>query len=213
MEIDSDSPLADVAITSLTGENLANIFSHLPPATLASCMSVNKHWRDFLRQEDDIWKLQCQQIYGFALNATRVGLDQQPLSSFRAACAHFHPLCKQYGDFALRSLHAWQQIHSWLGLHAPQILASLRAGATEAELDDAERTLKVRFPAALRVLYRIHDGQDLEFDRQIDTSRPSMGPSAFHGLFGGYGFSSSSSSSSSSSNCFRFASFSLLFFL
>jgi len=185
MEIDSEMP-AGAAITSLTGECLANVFSHLSPATLASCMSVNRQWRDFLRQEDGIWQLQCQKIYGAGINgAVPVGLDQQPLSSFRAACAQWHPFCKQYGNFALRSLHAWQQIHSWLDLYAPQILASLRPGATEAELDEAERTLKVRFPAALRVLYRIHDGQDLEFDRQIDTSRPSMGPSVFLGLFGG----------------------------
>ena len=181
MEVDPEAPLG-AAITHLTGECLANVLSHLPPATLASCMSVNKQWRDFLRQEDGIWQLQCQKIYG---SNTPVGLDQQPLPSFRAACAQWHPFCRQYGNYALRALHAWQQIHSWLALHAPQILASLKPGATEAELDDAERTLKVKFPAALRVLYRIHDGQDLEFDRQIDINRPTMGPSVFHGLFGG----------------------------
>jgi F-box protein 3 len=185
MEVDQEAPPC-VAITSLTGECLANVFSHLSPATLASCMLVNQQWRDFLKHEDGIWQLQCQKIYGIATSITTpVGLDWQPLSSFRAACAQVHPFCKQYGNFALRALHAWQQIHSWLDLHAPQILASLRPGATEAELDDAERMLKVQFPAALRVLYRIHDGQDLDFDRQIDTLRPSMGPSVFHGLFGG----------------------------
>ena len=182
MDDDVDAP---PGASIISGECLGNVFKHLPPATLASCMCVNKHWRDFLKHDDAIWQLQCQNIYGITLGATPVGLDQQPLPSYRAACAQWHPFCKQYGNFALRAIHAWQQIHSWLDLHAPEILASLRPGATEAELDEAERTLKVRFPAALRVLYRIHDGQDLEFDRRIDNLRPIIGPSVFHGLFGG----------------------------
>jgi hypothetical protein len=31
----------------------------------------------------------------------------------------------------------------------------------------------------------IHDGQELEFDRQVDKQRTAMHDSVFHGLFGG----------------------------
>lgn len=108
--------------------------------------------------------------------------------SYRAAWAHWHPFCVRYGSYALRSLHAWHQIRSWLAINAPEVAASLRPGASEADLDDAERQLRVRLPPALRALYRVHDGQDLEFDRAMDASRASMVPSVFHGLFGGYQF-------------------------
>ena len=64
-------------------------------------------------------------------------------------------------------------------------------GASEAQLDRAEQALQggLRLPPALRVLYRVHDGQQLEFDRQVDTQHiTAMHPSIFHGLFGGYSF-------------------------
>ena len=134
------------------------------------------------RNDDRAWQQQCEEIFEIT---SPVGLAHQPLPTYRAACAQWHPFCTRYGHLALRSLHAWGQIHAWLNAHAPEVAASLRPGATEADLDDAEHQLKVRLPAALRVLYRIHDGQDLEFDKQIDSARPSMGPSVFHGLFGG----------------------------
>ena len=60
-----------------------------------------------------------------------------------------------------------------------------RPGASEEALDAAEAALGVPLPPALRALYRCHDGQALEFDRQIDSGRTEMHPSVFHGLFGG----------------------------
>lgn len=180
--MDAETSQQPPSIASLTGECLTLIFRHLPPTTLACCMAVNRHWRDFLRQDDTVWQQQCQDIFEIT---SPVGLGNQPLPSYRAACAQLHPFCARYGQLALRSLHAWDKVHAWLNVHAPEVVASLRPGATEADLNEVEHQLEVQLPAALRVLYRIHDGQDLEFDRQIDNARPSMGPSVFHGLFGG----------------------------
>jgi cell wall assembly regulator SMI1 len=53
----------------------------------------------------------------------------------------------------------WDRIHSWLGQHAPAVLASLNAGATEEQLGAAEKALGVTFPADVRETYRLHDGQ------------------------------------------------------
>ena len=54
-----------------------------------------------------------------------------------------------------------------------------RPGASEEALDDAERQLGIRLCPALRVLYRVHDGQELEFDRQVGAGwlldRPDWG--------------------------------------
>ena len=37
----------------------------------------------------------------------------------------------------------------------------------EEALDEVERQLGIRLCPAMRVLYRVHDGQELEFDRQV----------------------------------------------
>lgn len=61
-----------------------------------------------------------------------------------------------------------------------------RPGASEEALAAAELELGVRLPPALRVLYRLHDGQGLQFDASVDSQRVvAMHPSIFHGLFGG----------------------------
>jgi hypothetical protein len=68
----------------------------------------------------------------------------------------------------------------------PQCLRpSGRPGATERELDSAERELGVSFPAGMRVLYRMRDGQDLQFDSEVDTSNHAHHhASIYWGIFG-----------------------------
>lgn len=48
-------------------------------------------------------------------------------------------------------------------------------GASEAELDAAERQLGFALPPALRVLYRVHNGQELEFDRLVGAAATQAG--------------------------------------
>ena len=70
-------------------------------------------------------------------------------------------------------------------IHSPCIHSPCRPGASEDQLDEAEHQLGTTLCPALRVLYRVHDGQELEFDRQVDKQRTSMHDSIFHGMFGG----------------------------
>ena len=61
-----------------------------------------------------------------------------------------------------------------------------RPGASEAALDAAEAQLGVSLPPAFRALYRVHDGQELKLDRDLDTTRTSLPhKSMFHGILGG----------------------------
>jgi len=63
-----------------------------------------------------------------------------------------------------------------------------RPGASEADLDAAEAQLGVSLPPAFRALYRVHDGQELKLDRDLDTTRTSLPhKSMFHGVLGGCG--------------------------
>jgi cell wall assembly regulator SMI1 len=53
---------------------------------------------------------------------------------------------------------SWQRICNWLEKNAPRILANLNAGASAAELQDAESALAIGIPDDWRTLYRCHNG-------------------------------------------------------
>jgi F-box protein 3 len=158
------------------------VLAQLPAAALASLSAVSRDFRDAL-QDDAVWRHRCALDYGVT---TMAGPDMQPAPSFRATCAAWHPLFKRYGPLAARAAAAWRRVEGWTAAHVPAVAASLRPGATEAELDEAEAQLGFALPEALRALYAVHDGQRLEFDDGMDADRPAVGPSLFHGLFGGY---------------------------
>jgi hypothetical protein len=61
-----------------------------------------------------------------------------------------------------------------------------RPGASEALLDAVEAELGVKLCPSLRVLYRVHDGQELEFDRQV--RRPAPSTQQLRGGAGGRGW-------------------------
>src|SRR5262245_24778912 len=53
----------------------------------------------------------------------------------------------------------WDRIHVWLRAHAPEVLQSLRPGASEAQLRAAEQAMGVTLPDDVRACYAVHDGQ------------------------------------------------------
>jgi cell wall assembly regulator SMI1 len=53
----------------------------------------------------------------------------------------------------------WDRIHVWLAANAPEVLASLRPGATEEAIRAAEEAMGVTLPDDVKACYRIHDGQ------------------------------------------------------
>ncbi|PSC76399.1 F-box SKIP16 isoform A [Micractinium conductrix] len=114
--------------------------------------------------------------------------DRAPLPSFHAAYGAWHAEFGRYGQLVTRARHAWRAIEQWTAQHCPAIRASLRPGASESQLEETEQQLGYALPPALRVLYRVHDGQELEFDRQVDRQRAAAHESMFHGMFGGYSF-------------------------
>lgn len=54
------------------------------------------------------------------------------------------------------------QIDHWYAEHVPTIHATLRAGATESELDALEKHIGFTLPQDFRELYKWHDGQNWE---------------------------------------------------
>lgn len=100
----------------------------------------------------------------------------------------------KYGGLTKRALECWKRIETWTKKEIEEVNASLCPGATESELDLTEQDLGHQLLPALRVVYRLHNGQDLLYDRMVDQrrfvggSRREAHPSLFHGVFGGYAF-------------------------
>lgn len=53
----------------------------------------------------------------------------------------------------------WKRIEAWLEENAPDTLADLRPGASEADVKKAEKALSVRLPEDMAASYAVHDGQ------------------------------------------------------
>ena len=54
----------------------------------------------------------------------------------------------------------WDKLKSWLASNFPEVLATLHGGTTEEKLNEAENSLKVKFPLPTRLIYRMHNGQE-----------------------------------------------------
>ena len=55
---------------------------------------------------------------------------------------------------------AWDRIGAWLAANAPEMLSSLRPGATRGEIRAAEAAMGVVFPDDMVASYLVHDGQE-----------------------------------------------------
>lgn len=53
----------------------------------------------------------------------------------------------------------WDRLHVWLAANAPQVLASLRPGATTEQIRAAEAEMGLTLPDDVRAAYLVHDGQ------------------------------------------------------
>ncbi|TXG72793.1 hypothetical protein EZV62_001372 [Acer yangbiense] len=81
-----------------------------------------------------------------------------------------------------RVKRCWDGLKNWLTINFPEAKATLRRGASEAELQELENVLKVKLPIPTRILYRFCDGQESmgnDFDSVVGSSL---------GIIGGYSF-------------------------
>lgn len=79
-----------------------------------------------------------------------------------------------------RVKRCWDRLKNWLTENFPESKATLRKGATEADIQELEKSLKVKLPVPTRILYRFCDGQECPTD---DFECVSL-----MGLIGGYTF-------------------------
>jgi cell wall assembly regulator SMI1 len=55
---------------------------------------------------------------------------------------------------------SWQRLDRWYKTHAPEVIESLRPGASEQEISAIEKESGVQLPDSLRQSYMVHDGEN-----------------------------------------------------
>lgn len=176
-------------LLDLEPQCLAHVFSYLEPAEAAACCCLCKLTRSIICDDEHLWRTFLRTAYG---KDDMAGPDGSPCPTYRGAfCAWKRAFGPEYDPYIARAVAAWDRIKQWLAVHSPQALQTLKPGLSEACIMAAQEALGFDLPPALKVLYRIHDGQDLAFDERMQK-RPG-GPatdeelaSIFHGMFGGY---------------------------
>ncbi|KAK9811705.1 hypothetical protein WJX72_008721 [[Myrmecia] bisecta] len=173
-------------IDDLDGECLRTVFSFLSVKDCSRVACVKRLWRQIVEDDEQYWAKACEADYAvegkFGPNGTAHG-------RFNATYLAWQASLGRYGPLASRACHLWRRLKLWLKANIPEVAESLRPGTSEDALEAAEERLGVALPAALRALYRVQDGQGLEYEGDaFGLADMPFHPSMLHGLFGGYSF-------------------------
>lgn len=133
------------------------IISKLDPNNTARIACVNKKFKSWA-SDDCFWSLHCASDLSLSSPVDPLG---NPAHSFKAAYQLWRETFSLY-PWALvkRVKMCWDKLKSWLGSNFPEVLATLHRGTTEEELNEAEKSLKVKLPLPTRLIYRMHNGQE-----------------------------------------------------
>ncbi|GLC42449.1 hypothetical protein PLESTF_000813600 [Pleodorina starrii] len=156
------------ALPDLTPQCLSHIFSHLSPHDAARGCCVQKLWRDLIVGDEHLWQRHLAEELGIS---SKQGADGQSTQTYWEAYTGWRKAFgREYWPYLGRAVRAWTTIKGWLAANMPEILATLRPGLSEAEACAIESELGFALPPALKVLYRLHDGQSLAHDDALERS-------------------------------------------
>lgn len=164
----------------LGGLSMHIILSKLTPQDAASVACVSKRFRNW-SSDDLLWSKFCAGDLDLSSPIDPLG---NPLPSFKASYQTWREDFNRYPwPLVTRVKSCWDRLKEWLAINFPEVLSTLRKGASEEEILELEKSLKVKLPLPTRVLYRFYDGQEL-------SSEESSGsvPGNLLGLMGGYSF-------------------------
>ena len=169
---------------------------------LVHCRNVCEALRGMVEGDEgsEAWQTCCRVEFGLVEPCLppRLGAPSGDLS-FRAAWTAWR---REFSDFynnpedaqvLQRSARTWAELNRWLRANAPPIASSLAPGLSRIEV--AELDPMARLPAAVRAIYRIHNGQPItNSDHGVRPTPLVLDPhsqqvhSAWNGIFGGYIF-------------------------
>ncbi|XP_022849352.1 F-box protein SKIP16-like isoform X2 [Olea europaea var. sylvestris] len=165
-------------LESVGGLAMHTILSKLGPSDAASVSCVGKRFLVWA-SDDSLWAKFC--FFDLELSSP---LDPHgnPAPSFKAAYKAWRQAFSTYPwPLVIRAKQCWSRLKSWLAVNFPEVLPTLREGASEAEITEFENSMKVKLPLPTRLLYRFCDGQELP-NEEFSGSFPST----LLGIMGGY---------------------------
>lgn len=134
------------------------ILSKLDPNDTAKVSCVSKKFRGWA-SDDYYWSHHCSQDLHISTPIDPFGT---PAPSFKVAYQLWKEAFSMYPwPLVKRVKSCWDNLKSWLHSNFPEVLATLRKGASEEDLNEVEKSLKVKLPLATRLIYRLHDGQEI----------------------------------------------------
>ncbi|KAK3414477.1 hypothetical protein EUGRSUZ_H00342 [Eucalyptus grandis] len=156
------------------------ILTKLGPENVGRVACVNRKLR-LSADEEALWSRFCSEELHLSAPLDPRG---DPLPSFKAAYKKWREDFRMYPwPLVKRVKRCWDRLQGWLLTNFPDAAATLREGASEADIQELESVLRVKLPLPTRILYRFHDGQD--FDESDFTENT---PGGSLGIIGGYSF-------------------------
>ncbi|XP_078434020.1 SKP1/ASK-interacting protein 16 [Wolffia australiana] len=141
----------------LEGLVLESIFSFLDPKNVAAIACVSRRLRSFAG-DDALWRAVCSSDLDLS---SPLNPDGEPCSSFKIAYAKWRESFAGYPwPLVVRIKRAWSDLKAWMSDNFPELRETLQKGASEAEIEDAERKLGVKLPLPSRILIRFVNGQN-----------------------------------------------------
>uniref|UniRef100_A0AAY5EHV3 F-box domain-containing protein n=1 Tax=Electrophorus electricus TaxID=8005 RepID=A0AAY5EHV3_ELEEL len=142
-------------LDSLPSDPLLLILSFLDFRDLVSCSLVSRRLNE-LTGHNPLWKVLCKKHWLLA-EADKSHRGQSWKELFR----EFYIDLGRYIDHYSMLKESWENLKSYLGQKCPRMIASLKDGAKEEELDAIEAQIGCKLPNDYRCSYRIHNGQKL----------------------------------------------------
>ncbi|XP_056882823.1 F-box only protein 3 isoform X1 [Takifugu flavidus] len=146
---------AELRVDQLPADPLLHILSFLSFRDLINCSYVNRRMNE-LTKHNPLWKTLCSKHW-LLTDADRVLSGTSWYCLFR----QYYRDLGRYITYYPVLKRAWEQLKTFLQQRCPRMIASLKEGATELELNNIEAQINGSLPNDYRCSYRIHNGQKL----------------------------------------------------
>ncbi|XP_075905513.1 F-box only protein 3 isoform X1 [Nelusetta ayraudi] len=146
---------AELRMDQLPSDPLLHILSFLGFRDVINCSYVSRRLND-LSKHNPLWKNLCRKHWLL----TDVDRQQSGLSWYCLFKQYYRDLGRYIKHYAVLK-RSWEQLKSFLQQRCPRMIASLKEGATEAQLNSIEAQIGCRLPDDYRCSYRIQNGQKL----------------------------------------------------
>ncbi|KAF8388605.1 hypothetical protein HHK36_027282 [Tetracentron sinense] len=156
------------------------IISKLGPKDAAILACVNKKFSVSV-SDDSLWFKFCSEDLDLSVPEDHLGY---PTPSFKVTYQTWRESFRMYPwPLVKRAKKCWCALKIWMTMNFREVGATLRKGASEAEIKAVEDSLEVKLPLPARILYRFCDGQEI-----TSAYYSGSGLGSPLGLIGGYSF-------------------------